>query len=980
MLDEWAGPDGALGRYIAEVCAGTLAAYVEQPHLVAEHISIEQDTAVGGYQHRQLFELVQNGADALWPAANTAEQAGRPPKRDGGRIEIRLTATSLYCADNGEPIDQEGVTSLMFSRLSPKRGTGQIGTFGLGFKSVLGVSDAPEFFSRSGSFRFDGRASRKRIERIVPGVPNYPVLRLAEPIDPAECWEGDEVLQDLMSWAANIVRLPLLPGGHDDLAQQMREFPAEFLLFASHVGRLTLTSNSSEINRLLEVQPVGEEYLLADGDAVSQWKLVWGTHRLSARARADRRPGDDRLAVPMWWAAPVDRLDRPGMFWAFFPTKTASLVAGILNAPWKTNEDRQNLLPGPYNNELIEAAADMIAQALPELATEVDPARHLDALPRRQEWGDPAQAARLRKHLFRSLYGSEIVPDQDGQLRVAQEISLPPRQLTPKTQKNEAAIERWASHPGRPADWVHHSALTRNRIAAVDRLSDPDGEPRGRFRGVDRATIAQWLEALVKDSERSETVQASMAAIQTAVLIPEEIRTKAALGNIVLTADNSWRSVDPVSLFLPNESGATTLEDRRSYVHPDLVSDRKTLEALRELGLRTPSRESLFRQVAAEVIGLSGKADGTLNRRFWMASRRIGVQNAHQIIGEHGGWNTSIRVRTKAGEWRPLHSVLMPGAIVPDDGSRDSEVAVDTEFHGRDKALLRLLGASDKPQGQRCLLDEPRYGHYEEHCEKRYRGRDDLPSKPHRGYLGFTSSTGVGPVNVLTLLSDEARALYTDAALRMDALYKPWLMWHKGHNRDSYPKVAFESLTAHMLRMHGRLRVHGVIVRFADALGQHPLNSSALLALLQHPSADRIKELFNLSDPMPEILGEQDPIPLTDIWPGLKDYLPPRRRSCHLVPCERILVAGQERPAIFQMPNVYLTNSIEDNQGKALRVVIQEMDLGLNDQEVRPFCNAARPVKSRSGAGPYGNCLQMQNACWPQWARSTSAGDSLARS
>ena len=43
----------------------------------------------------------------------------------------------------------------MFSHLSPKRGTAEIGRFGLGFKSVLGVTNAPEFFSRSGSFRFD---------------------------------------------------------------------------------------------------------------------------------------------------------------------------------------------------------------------------------------------------------------------------------------------------------------------------------------------------------------------------------------------------------------------------------------------------------------------------------------------------------------------------------------------------------------------------------------------------------------------------------------------------------------------------------------------------------------------------------------------------------------------------------------------------------------------------------------------------------
>ena len=108
--------------------------------------------------------------------------------------------------------------------------------------------------------------------------------------------------------------------------------------------------------------------------------------------------------MPIWWAAPLDRLNAPGQFWAFFPTKTASLVAGILNAPWKTNEDRQNLLPGPYNDELIEAAAKMVADELPRLTMQADPARHLDALPRRQESGDSDQSVLLRDCLFSHLH------------------------------------------------------------------------------------------------------------------------------------------------------------------------------------------------------------------------------------------------------------------------------------------------------------------------------------------------------------------------------------------------------------------------------------------------------------------------------------------------------------------------------------------------------------------------------------------------
>ena len=42
-------------------------------------------------------------------------------------------------------------------------------------------------------------------------------------------------------------------------------------------------------------------------------------HTLSSDARADRRALDDNDEVPIHWAAPLDRLDRPGHFWAFLP-------------------------------------------------------------------------------------------------------------------------------------------------------------------------------------------------------------------------------------------------------------------------------------------------------------------------------------------------------------------------------------------------------------------------------------------------------------------------------------------------------------------------------------------------------------------------------------------------------------------------------------------------------------------------------------
>ena len=512
----------------------------------------------------------------------------------------------------------------MFSHLSSKRGTSEIGRFGLGFKSVLGVTDAPEFFSRSGSFRFDRARASEIIRTIVPGAERYPVLRLPEAIDPWPEMESDPILHELMGWALNIVRLPLKPGAHADLAEQISEFPSQFLLFVPHVHHLTLQTGKREDENKKEVDDSWDNwdlelqtgeleedkhdtrtfrlnhqedslYLLDDGQAKTRWMIFKRTHPLSDDARSDSRALDDADKVQITWAAPLDSLSRPGHFWAFFRTLTDSLLAGILNAPWKTNEDRQNLLPGIYNDELIDAAAAMVAENLPRLSTRDDPARHLDALPRQREGGDNVYSNRLRERLFAELAGRAVAPNQQGKLRKVRGISYPPRVLTSEGQIDLAPFERWAAYDKRPSDWLHHSAITRTRLPTLDRLFEADRvanpqrwshaeryHPYGSAGyQAPRAAIAKWLAALVKNvNTPHDAIQASMAAIQTAALIPLEIRDGRQLGNIVRTAAGGWRTPNPDSVYL----GGGIASNKNSLVHPQLEADPETLEALSARG------------------------------------------------------------------------------------------------------------------------------------------------------------------------------------------------------------------------------------------------------------------------------------------------------------------------------------------------------------------------------------------------------------
>lgn len=927
LRTDWAGTDSTIGDCVTKEAQRTLRAYHSQSILVLEHSNQEEDTARGGYAHRQLFELVQNSADSLG-------SLGR------GRIRIRLTSTHLYCADEGKPIDEAGVRALMFSHLSPKRGTEEIGRFGLGFKAVLGVSDTPEFFSRSGSFRFDRTKAVERIRAIVPEAQRFPVLRLPEAIDPWPEMEADSVLRELMGWATNIVRLPLKPKTHEFLRGQITDFPSEFLLFVDHVSELVLQIDKHGTPRAITIRITSgsNHRILQDTGSNARW-FVWfvfkDVHKLSHEARSDSRSLDDADEAPISWAVPIDRLNESGYFWAFFPTTTTSLLSGILNAPWKTNEDRQNLLPGHYNNELIAAAAVLGANSLHQLSTSEDPARHLDALPRREEAGDNEHSRQLRIKLYLNLTSRDIIPDQNGRLRKLRELAYPPGELTSGQQTASDALERWAEYEGRPSAWLHHSALSRNRLARLEQLWQ-SANANWFSRELPRVTVAEWLEALVEDGN-GDTPAGSMAALQTAALLPKSIREVNSLGSIVLTATGGWVAPNPDAVFLSD--GQASISGGTHIVHPRLEADPETLAALKELGIKPATYESMFREIAANLLRThvdQGQPIGSNAwQEFWRLTRKIDTQKAVKIIYEsarQANWRDMLCVRSVAGNWQTLFQTLLPGPIVPADSSRDANVAIDTRFHEEDLPLLEQLGAVDVPRGGHELSSH-QYRRFIRHCRSEFCKQDFLHSStPRVNYLNFIKSVTTGPLDVLQSLSEEGMALYTRHMLDLSATYELWTIRHD--TRDIYPPMPFESPAIRTLRQHGRVKTADGIYPLSYGLGNPPNDPAVLRVLCSHPQADSIREAFGIVVNTGFYPGGEDtPIPLLDAWPGLKDHVPLVQPDLQLIRCDTILEigGGGDTDCIHQDEVVYVTRKDDREE---LQAILEALGLRLSSEQI----------------------------------------------
>ena len=93
----WQGEEGELASSAAANNEEHLGTYASSLNRVREDVENEKQIYEGGYAGRQVFELVQNAADA-------ARIAGVD-----GRIELFLSKTgSLYCANTGEPLTADG--------------------------------------------------------------------------------------------------------------------------------------------------------------------------------------------------------------------------------------------------------------------------------------------------------------------------------------------------------------------------------------------------------------------------------------------------------------------------------------------------------------------------------------------------------------------------------------------------------------------------------------------------------------------------------------------------------------------------------------------------------------------------------------------------------------------------------------------------------------------------------------------------------
>ncbi|MFD9327832.1 sacsin N-terminal ATP-binding-like domain-containing protein [Streptomyces sp. NPDC060065] len=509
-----AGVDRAeqLRRFGRSVLEGARS---EQVRRLARQLNAASFASAREYAGRSLFELLQNGYDA------------HPRGRCDGRVHVLLEEEegewgTLYVANGGAPFIWRNVERVCELAQSSKEVGEGIGNKGVGFRSVLLISNAPEIYSADPDdpngpeldgycFRF---AHRGDVEAFLGDEPDahevaaeFPPLQAPLPLDevPAIC---RELAAD---GHVTVVRLPLLnEAARAEVRLRLRELveaKAPVMLFLDRLASLTLERRATggeaaerwELTRseerfatagtkggqlpvsfaTVDLGPSGR-FLVARGsvekerlnsaveEAVGLGLLDETWQRWTSSAAVE-------IAVPL----PAVRRPRRGQIYTFLPMgeDLTAPFPGHVNAPFFTKIDRTGLpSEHPLNTLLFDAVAEtcLAAAAMLRAVPQAEMTRLAVDL---VSWESSKGSAGLLRAAAQRVHGSDLadvplVPvlagdaEQEAAWASPQEAILwPDPELTVLTAHRAHAAGVVVADPAVGGERLHRLAATCKSLA-----------------------------------------------------------------------------------------------------------------------------------------------------------------------------------------------------------------------------------------------------------------------------------------------------------------------------------------------------------------------------------------------------------------------------------------------------------------------------------------------------------------------------------
>lgn len=811
----------------------TIDSYRIHPDLVSEHRNHEESIRTGGYANRTLLELVQNAADALAGVDETSMDGA-------GRVEIVLDTSNrvLYCANSGRPFSKAGLTAMTMAHLSGKRGD-EIGRFGLGFKSVLAVSEFPQVLSRSVSFEFNSPTARSELSK-VSKTGRYPVLRTATLLDPSTEISSDPVLEELASWATTIVKLPDA-SNIERLLLEIRDFSSEFLLFVGAVREIRLRVLGDEPFETRHVsRDLGEgRFRIERPDGHDdEWIVASAMHAPSLGARQEVGEAISRERVKVTVAVPArqSRL-RIGQFWSYFRLQDRTSSSALFNAPWSVNDDRTNLLDNRYNREILKTLSDLFVPLLTSVRGD-DPASHLDYLPARGRAQESHGFADdfLGAHILALTGKGAFIPDSRGVLRNGQEL----RPLDLGIRFSDRDHAEWSSSPN-TGDDVPHSSCYKSNVR-ISRLRDllvtaeqPDLDPSSRdvrtaLERMPKRGLLSWLREWADGDDYVSAANAFRTVLKYPTL-------EGIAGAKVIPTTDGLKSLNERSTVFLHDRGLQDIQGA-VFIDKDFLAGAGIEKLLRNNGFRDLDPEAVLN---ARLSMLSSEPSDEEMENLWDAALSVNMLAASNMMSESSAF---IKVPTRDGGWAWPRQVLDLEAELPD---RVADLLLD-----RTRclpAVAHRLGVVQRPVKDYSLEDEFMFDSYMDSI------LSDLNSSLGPGErrvedVEFTPGEGPGPFSVLSMLRDaeapeSQRSQWTVGLLALPD--RDWIAEDSASGRT----YRVESPAKWAIRESGLLPTSRGYRRPGDVVAPSLVRFGALLPLLKATSS--AASLLELPDELDDV-------------------------------------------------------------------------------------------------------------------------------
>jgi hypothetical protein len=347
-----------------------------------------EKNTVREYRERYVFELLQNANDAIRDA-RTPESLYR---RKSYRVRLDLTTTALIVSNDGVPFLEKDVESIYMWGESSKDPNKSIGYKGIGFKSVLEITDSPQIFSQVVQFHFDRSTCYNRVRAIVGSKSGLklPITRFVFPFSIQQVPVPDQgLVEQLLNGKGyvTVIRLPLLAKVKQEtvLAQIDRDLDPALLLFLNGIDEIEVWVKGKRwrsLSRKVRAnhQNLGQDVtLFVDKQPVSRW-LLFDSPKVKMPENAELL---DDLHDDVWkrvkqvgfsLAFPLDdsgrlQIEAPdSKFHVYFPTSLNTGLCYRVHADFYLDAARKTIPDLPYNRWLAgEVATYMRSKVLSAL-------------------------------------------------------------------------------------------------------------------------------------------------------------------------------------------------------------------------------------------------------------------------------------------------------------------------------------------------------------------------------------------------------------------------------------------------------------------------------------------------------------------------------------------------------------------------------------------------------------------------------------